>query len=264
MFPLLPEHESFAKRFGVALSTGYGSTEEACPLIHHFGEPSEQPVRRIPDLAFRGEDTRRSGPGVPTRGDGRDLHPAQEPLGHPGRVLGAPRVHRAGVPKSLVPHRRCRLPGRRRTLLLRRPSHRFDAPARRRTSLPWRWRTKSTGIPTCWSARCSRSWDEHTEQEVMTVITPKPESRIEPAELIAFLDRRMAYFMIPPLHRLPRRDPQDSDRQDGKVQTPQRGHHPHHLGSGGGRSQADSLSVSSSHFGHIGAVGRWIGGLKEA
>ena len=59
MFPLLPEHEAFSKRFGVALSTGYGSTEEACPLIHHFGEPfpNNQCVG-YPTLALRGEDTR--------------------------------------------------------------------------------------------------------------------------------------------------------------------------------------------------------------
>ena len=40
-------------------------------------------------------------------------------------------------------------------------------------------------------------WDEHTEQEVMTVITPRPGATIEPKALIEFLDERMAYFMIP-------------------------------------------------------------------
>ena len=40
-------------------------------------------------------------------------------------------------------------------------------------------------------------WDEHTEQEVMAVITPRPGCDVDPAELVAFLDRRMAYFMIP-------------------------------------------------------------------
>ena len=40
-------------------------------------------------------------------------------------------------------------------------------------------------------------WDEHTEQEVMAVITLRPGTAIEPRALIAFLDVRMAYFMIP-------------------------------------------------------------------
>ena len=39
MFPMIPEHEAFAKRFGVEIASGYGSTEVPCPLIHHFGEP---------------------------------------------------------------------------------------------------------------------------------------------------------------------------------------------------------------------------------
>ncbi len=40
-------------------------------------------------------------------------------------------------------------------------------------------------------------WDEHTEQEVMAVITLKPGAALAPEALIAFLDRRMPYFMVP-------------------------------------------------------------------
>ena len=39
MFPIIPEHEQFTERFGVELSSGYGCTENPCPMIHHFGEP---------------------------------------------------------------------------------------------------------------------------------------------------------------------------------------------------------------------------------
>ena len=39
MFPVIPEHEAFGRRFGVEISSGYGSTENPCPMIHHFGEP---------------------------------------------------------------------------------------------------------------------------------------------------------------------------------------------------------------------------------
>ena len=38
---------------------------------------------------------------------------------------------------------------------------------------------------------------EHSEQEVMVVITPQPDVTIAPEQLIRFLDQRMAYFMIP-------------------------------------------------------------------
>jgi carnitine-CoA ligase len=38
---------------------------------------------------------------------------------------------------------------------------------------------------------------EHTEQEVMAVIVPREGMTVDPAELIRFLEPRMAYFMIP-------------------------------------------------------------------
>ena len=38
---------------------------------------------------------------------------------------------------------------------------------------------------------------EHTEQEVMAVIVPKPTGTIDPVELIRFLEPRMARFMLP-------------------------------------------------------------------
>ena len=39
MFPVMTEHEAFCERFAVEISTGYGSTESPCPVIHHFDEP---------------------------------------------------------------------------------------------------------------------------------------------------------------------------------------------------------------------------------
>ena len=38
---------------------------------------------------------------------------------------------------------------------------------------------------------------EHTEQEVMAVVVPRPGAVIDPAEFIEFLAPRMAYFMVP-------------------------------------------------------------------
>jgi crotonobetaine/carnitine-CoA ligase len=38
---------------------------------------------------------------------------------------------------------------------------------------------------------------QETEQEVMAVVVPRPGRRIAPETLIAFLEPRMAYFMVP-------------------------------------------------------------------
>ena len=53
MFPVMTEHERFRERFGVEISTGYGSTESPCPVIHHFDEPL--PIISV--LASRPGDT---------------------------------------------------------------------------------------------------------------------------------------------------------------------------------------------------------------
>ena len=39
--------------------------------------------------------------------------------------------------------------------------------------------------------------DEHTEQEVMAVVTPIPGEEIDPAELTAFVNKRLPHFMVP-------------------------------------------------------------------
>ena len=38
---------------------------------------------------------------------------------------------------------------------------------------------------------------EHTEQEVMAVVVPRPGAAIDPTEFVEFLAPRMAYFMVP-------------------------------------------------------------------
>jgi crotonobetaine/carnitine-CoA ligase len=38
---------------------------------------------------------------------------------------------------------------------------------------------------------------EHTEDEILCIIAPVPGKTIDPAELVAYLQPRMAHFMIP-------------------------------------------------------------------
>ena len=39
MYPVIPEHEAFARRFGVSIASGYGSTENPGPCFHPPGTP---------------------------------------------------------------------------------------------------------------------------------------------------------------------------------------------------------------------------------
>ena len=39
MYPVIPEHEAFARRFGVKIASGYGSTENPGPCFHPPGTP---------------------------------------------------------------------------------------------------------------------------------------------------------------------------------------------------------------------------------
>ena len=50
----------------------------------------------IIDRSLRGEDSRRGQSGMPSRSDGRNLHPPEEPMACSAWLLEAPRVHRPG------------------------------------------------------------------------------------------------------------------------------------------------------------------------
>ena len=197
MFPLLPEHEAFSKRFGVALSTGYGSTEEACPLIHHFGEPFPNnqcvgyPTSRF-EVKILDEFDRECPPGVMGEICTRPKNPWDILLGYWGHPEYTARVFR-----NLWYHTG--------DAGYRDEEGRFYFVDRVTDSMRRRGENISSmevedeinQHPDVLECAVFPVWDEHTEQEVMTVITPKPGCRIEPADLIAYLDRRMAYFMIP-------------------------------------------------------------------
>ena len=197
MFPIIPEHEAFAERFGLELSTGYGCTESPCPMIHHFGEP-------FPNNQCVGYPTGRYEVKI------FDENDRERPRGEMGEICLRPKEpweillsywrqpeYTAKAFRNLWYHTG--------DAGYQDEEGRFYFVDRVTDSMRRRGENISSmevedeinQHPDVTECAVFPVWDENTEQEVMTVITPHPGTSIEPKALIEFLDKRMAYFMIP-------------------------------------------------------------------
>ena len=197
MFPIIPEHEAFARRFGVELSTGYGCTENPCPMIHHFGEPFPNnqcvgfPTGRY-EVKIFDEDDRECAIGEMGEICTRPKEPWEILLEYWGQPEYTARAFR-----NLWYHSG--------DVGYRDEEGRFYFVDRVTDSMRRRGENISSmevedeinQHPDVMECAVFPVWDEHTEQEVMTVITLHPGTTLEPKGLIEFLDKRMAYFMIP-------------------------------------------------------------------
>ena len=197
MFPIIPEHEAFSRRFGVELSSGYGCTENPCPMIHHFGEefPNNQcvgfPTGRY-DVRILDENDRECAPGEMGEICTRPKEPWEIFIGYWRQP-----EYTATVFRNLWYHTG--------DAGYRDKQGRFYFVDRMTDSMRRRGENISSmevedeinQHPEVMECAVFPVWDEHTEQEVMAVITRQPGSNLAPAGLIQFLDQRMAYFMIP-------------------------------------------------------------------
>ena len=197
MFPTIPEHEAFAARFGLELSSGYGCSEMPCPMIHHFGEPFPNnqcvgyPTGRY-EVKIFDEDDRECGLGEMGEICTRPKQPWEIMLGYWRQPEYTARVFRnlwfhtgdAGYKDE---------EGRyyfvdRVTDSMRRRGENISS---------MEVEDEINQHPDVLECAVFPVWDEHTEQEVMAVVAMQPGTSIEPKALIEFLDKRMAYFMIP-------------------------------------------------------------------
>ena len=197
MFPVIPEHEAFCRRFGVEISSGYGCTENPCPIIHHFGEPFPNnqcigyPTAKY-DVRILDEHDRECPPGEMGEICTRPENPWEILIGYWRQPEYTARAFR-----NLWYHTG--------DAGYRDEQGRFYFVDRLTDSMRRRGENISSmevedevnQHPDVVECAVFPIWDEHTEQEVMAVITPRPGVSIEPAALIEFLDKRMAYFMIP-------------------------------------------------------------------
>ena len=197
MFPVMTEHKQFRERFGVEISTGYGSTESPCPVIHHFDEPLPNhqcvgfPTGRY-DVKILDENDQVCTTGIVGEICTRPRAPWEIMLNYWRQPEYTAKVFRnlwyhtgdAGYQDD---------EGRlffvdRLTDSMRRRGENISS---------MEVEDEVNQHPDVLECAVFPVLAEHSEQEVMVVITPQPDVTIEPEKLIRFLDQRMAYFMIP-------------------------------------------------------------------
>ncbi len=197
MFPVMTEHEEFCERFGVEISTGYGSTESPCPVIHHFDEP-------LPNNQCVGFPTGRYDVKILDKNDQACV------TGVVGEICTRPRApweimlgywrqpeYTAQVFRNLWYHTGDAgyQDDQGRLYFVDRLT---DSMRRRGENISsMEVEDEVNQHPDVLECAVFPVWVGHSEQEVMVVITPQPGVTLEPEELIRFLDQRMAYFMIP-------------------------------------------------------------------
>ena len=197
MFPVMTEHKQFRERFGVEISTGYGSTESPCPVIHHFDEPLPNhqcvgfPTGRY-DVKILDENDQVCTTGIVGEICTRPHAPWEIMLNYWRQPEYTAKVFRnlwyhtgdAGYQDE---------EGRlyfvdRLTDSMRRRGENISS---------MEVEDEVNQYPDVLECAVFPVLAEHSEQEVMAVITPQPDVTIDPEKLIRFLNRRMAYFMIP-------------------------------------------------------------------
>ena len=193
----MTEHKQFRERFGVEISTGYGSTESPCPVIHHFNEPLPNhqcvgfPTGRY-DVKILDENDQVCTTGIVGEICTRPRAPWEIMLNYWRQPEYTAKVFRnlwyhtgdAGYQDD---------EGRlyfvdRLTDSMRRRGENISS---------MEVEDEVNQHPDVLECAVFPVLAEHSEQEVMAVITPQTDVTIEPEKLIRFLEQRMAYFMIP-------------------------------------------------------------------
>ncbi len=197
MGPVMAEHEAFAERFGVRISTAYASTEDPVPCVQFLGEPypNNQCVGYpLPDFEVRifDEFDRDRAPGVMGEICVRPGNAWDIMLGYWNQPDYTARVFRnlwyhTGDAGYRDEEGRIYFVDRLTDSMRRRGENISSMEVEDEIN-------QHADVLECAVFPVAA---EHGEQEVMAAITPKPGREIEPAELIRFLDRRMPYFMVP-------------------------------------------------------------------
>ncbi len=194
--PLLPETEAFKRRFGCRVSTTWGSTEVNVPMRSGFELANNRTCGRLAEDRYEvrivdGDDNEVP-PGVP----GEAVVRAREPWILMAGYWNDPAAT-AKAWRNLWLHSgdmlMCDEAGnfyfvdRTKDAIRRRGENISSLEVEREINAHCEV-LESAVIPVA---------SEHSEQEVMAVVVPRPGALLEPAELIAFLAPRMAYFMVP-------------------------------------------------------------------
>ena len=194
--PLLPEIEEFKRRFGCLVSTTWGATEFNVPTRSTFELANNRTCGRVAEDRYEvrivDELDREVPPGVP----GEAVVRPREPWitmagywGHPDWTVAAWRNLWLHTGDMAMRDEEGNLYFVDRTKdAIRRRGENISSMEVEQEIVAHPDIVECAVIPVA---------SEHTEQEVMAVVVPRPGVVIDPAEFIEFLAPRMAYFMVP-------------------------------------------------------------------
>ena len=194
--PLLPEIEAFKRRFGCLVSTTWGATEFNVPTRSSFTLANDRTCGRIAEDRYevRIVDAldREVPPGVPGEAVVRPREPWLTMIGYWGRpdwTVAAWRNLWLHTGDMLMRDEEGNLYFVDRTK---------DAIRRRGENISsMEVEQEIVAHPDVVECAVVPVASEHTEQEVMAVVVPRPGAALDPAVLTEFLTPRMAYFMVP-------------------------------------------------------------------
>ena len=194
--PLLPEIEAFKRRFRCLVSTTWGATEFNVPTRSTFELANNRTCGRVAEDRYevRIVDAldREVPPGVP----GEAVVRPREPWitmagywGHPDWTAAAWRNLWLHTGDMLMRDEAGNLYFVDRTKdAIRRRGENISSMEVEQEIVAHPDVVECAVIPVA---------SEHTEQEVMAVVVPRPGAALDPAALVEFLSPRMAYFMVP-------------------------------------------------------------------
>jgi crotonobetaine/carnitine-CoA ligase len=194
--PLIPEVEAFKERFGCLVSTTWGGTEMNCPTRSGFSLANNRTCGRVDERLYEVRIV--------------DENDNELPAGVPGEAVVRPKIPwivMAGYwnrPDWTVAAWR-NLWLHSGDMLMKDAEGNLYFVDRTKDAIRRRGENISSmeveqeinAHPDVLECAVIPVASAETEQEVMAVIVPKPGRRIAPEALIAFLEPRMAYFMVP-------------------------------------------------------------------
>ena len=194
--PLVPEVEDFKQRFGVLVSTTWGGTEMNCPTRSGFELPNARTCGRVDNDLYEvrivDENDNELPPGVAGEAGVRPRKPWIVMAGywrHPEWTVQAWRNLWLHTGDMLMADAEGNLYFVDRTK---------DAIRRRGENISsMEVEQEINAHPDVLEAAVIPVAAEVTEQEVMAIVVPKPGCNPAPEALIAFLNDRLPYFMVP-------------------------------------------------------------------
>ena len=197
MYPVIPEHEAFAKRFGVQIASGYGSTENPGPCRHPLGEkfPSNQCVGAIKDTVdckILDENDVECAPGVVGEICVRSHNSWEIMMGYWNQPEATTKAFRnlwyhSGDAGFIDEQGRLYFVDRVTDSMRRRGENISSMEVEDIVN-------QHAGVLEC---AVFPVWADESEQEVMVTITPQPGTELDHEDIIRFCNQRMPYFMVP-------------------------------------------------------------------